>query len=114
MGRLDIKTKLFFRLNNANIVEHEKIKEYDSSNYLTIKDENNTDVYQFKNYEEYKKYFGMYLMNVDPKVINLAILRKDKNGQIFAIKKICDYIIVSQKTREINELHNSDEKVLRK
>lgn len=58
------------------------------------------EVYVFKDYSEYKNFFGMYLHSVGNDDIDEAICIYGKKGQIVAYKAICEQIIVKKATEE--------------
>ncbi len=60
--------------------------------------------YIFKNYEEYRNFFLMYLNEVDNNLIDLAIYTKGNKGQIIALKGLCEHIIVKKK---VYDFYNS-------
>ena len=62
------------------------------------------EVYVFRNYDEYKNYFLMYLDSIEEDVIDLAIYTRGSKGQIIALKKLCEHIIVKKK---INDFYSS-------
>ena len=103
MEKLDLKTKIYLYLTNANIVKHEKIEKVKEKKELLIneKENNKNNVYIFKNHDEYKDYFLMYLNNVNDDLIDLAIYTKGKNGQIVALEGLCKHIILKRKLIEI-------------
>ncbi len=105
MKNLDLRTMMFLFITGATI---EKKKEY------TMQRVNPNVVYIFSNYDEYKSYFEKYIDDVKPDVINLAIYTKSKNGEIIALKGLCDHIITKStfKTnnldltpKQINDIH---------
>jgi hypothetical protein len=102
--RLDFKTWLYLYITHARRVKHPKVVDVDTKRTMYIKDSKKNEIFIFKNYEEYKKYFLMYLDNIEDDVIDLAIYTRSSKGQIIALKGLCEHIIVKKK---INEFYNS-------
>ena len=93
MNELDLKTKLYLKATGANIVDHPKVGEISKKLQLLEDNSKTRDVFVFDNYDEYKKYFLMYLDDIDETVIDLAIYTISKNGQVIALKGLCEKII---------------------
>ena len=64
---------------------------------MYVKDSKKNEVYVFRNYDEYKDYFLMYLDSIEEDVIDLAIYTRGSKGQIIALKELCEHIIVKKK-----------------
>lgn len=103
-NKLDLGSKLFLSTVHANVIDHIKVEKNNEKLELTIDKINKHDVYIFENNEEYKNYFLMYLDKIDEELIEKAIIRICKKGQIIAFKGICEYIIIKEKTREFYNL----------
>ncbi len=113
--RLDFKTWLYLFLTKTVKVEHIPVVEERDKLTMYVKDSKPNEIYIFKNYEEYRNFFLMYLNEVDNNLIDLAIYTKGNKGQIIALKGLCEHIIVKKKvtdfynsiTREqINKIHS--------
>ena len=102
--RLDFKTWLYLYITKALRVEHIPVVEVEEKRRMDVKDSKKNEVYIFKNYDEYKKFFLMYLDNIEDDVIDLAIYTRGSKGQIVALKGLCEYIIVKKK---VNAFYNS-------
>ena len=98
MKNLDIRTKLFLHITHAKIVNRDDNAIIPEE--IEIGDATNNDVYVFENFEEYVNFFKIYLNKVDKFLIELAIHKRGKQGQIIASKYLCERIIVRQKTKE--------------
>lgn len=86
MVKLDIRTKLFLFALGANIVQR------DDDLHETRK----CDVYVFDDYNDYVNYFKGYFGScLDEELINKAIFTTSKNGQVIALKGLCEHIIAS-------------------
>ena len=102
--RLDFKTWLFLFLTRTVKVEHIPVLEEKDKLTMYAKDSNPNEIYIFKNYEEYRNFFLMYLNEASNNLIDLAIYTKGSKGQIIALKGLCEYIIVKKK---VNDFYNS-------
>lgn len=102
--RLDFKTWLFLYITRAIRVEHDPVVEVKEKRIMHVKDNKPNEVYVFKNYDEYRNFFLMYLNDVNDDLINLAIYAKGSKGQIVALKELCERIIVKKK---VNDFYNS-------
>ena len=102
--RLNFKTWLFLYLTNAVKIDHIPVVEGKAKKAMDINDSNPNEIYIFKNYDEYRNFFLMYLNEIDNNLIDLAIYTKGSKGQIIALKSLCEYIIVKKKT---NDFYNS-------
>lgn len=103
MSKLDLKTRLFLYITNSNVKEHIKVQDVDRKRNYIIGNINKNDVYIFENYDEYKKFFLMYLYNVYEDEIDLAIYARGKKGQIVALKGLCEHIIVKKRVKSFYE-----------
>lgn len=97
--RLDFKTWLYLYITNAIEVEHPPVVEVEDKRTMFIKDNKKNEVFIFKNYDEYRNYFLMYLDEVDDSIINLAIYTRGNKGQIVALKGLCEHIIIEKKIK---------------
>lgn len=104
LPRLDFKTWLYLYITHALRVEHIPVVEVEEKRRMYVKDSKKNEVYIFKDYDEYKKFFLMYLDNIENDVIDLAIYTKGSKGQIVALKGLCEHIIVKKK---VNDFYNS-------
>ncbi len=102
--RLDFKTWLYLYITKVVKVGLIHIEEVESKRRMYVKDSKKNEVYIFKDYDEYKKFFLMYLDDIENDVINLAIYTKGSKGQIVALKGLCEHIIVRKK---VNDFYNS-------
>ena len=102
--RLDFKTWLYLYITKSVKVEHMIVEEVKTKRRMYVKDSKKNEVYIFKNYDEYKKFFLMYLDDIENDVIDLAIYTKGSKGQIVALKGLCEHIIVKKK---VNDFYNS-------
>ncbi len=92
--KIGIAASLYLSYAKANIVEHIPVEETKVKKNYYIHTCNKEDVYVFDNYEEYTKFFLMYLNKVDSDIIDLAIFTRGKHGTIIALKGLCEQIIV--------------------
>ena len=102
--RLDFKTWLYLYITKAVKVEHMVVEEVKTKRRMYVKDSKKNEVYIFRDYDEYKKFFLMYLDDIENDVIDLAIYTKGSKGQIVALKELCEHIIVKKK---VNDFYNS-------
>ncbi len=102
--KLDFKTWLYLYITKVVKVEHIPVVEVEEKNHMYVKDSKENEVYIFKDYDEYKKFFLMYLDDIEDNVINLAIYTRGNKGQVVALKGLCEHIIVKKK---INYFYNS-------
>lgn len=102
--RLDLKTWLYLYITRALKVEHIPVVDVEEKRKMYIRDSKKNEVYIFKDYDEYRKFFLMYLDSIDDDVIDLAIYRRGSRGQIIALKGLCDRIIIKKK---VNDFYNS-------
>ena len=112
--RLDFKTELYLYITKAVKAEHIPVVEVEVKNQMYVKDSKENEVYIFKDYDEYKKFFLMYLDDINDEVIDLAIYARGSKGQIVALKGLCEHIIVKKKVsdfyasitqEQIDEIH---------
>ena len=113
--RLDFKTWLYLFLTKTVKVEHIPVVKERNKLTMNVKDSRPNEIYMFKNYEEYRNFFLMYLNDIDNDLIDLAIYAKGSKGQIVALKSLCEHIIVKRKVKEfynsitqeqINNIHS--------
>ena len=102
--RLDFKTWLYLYITKVVKVEHIPVVEVEEKNHMYVKDSKENEVYIFKDYDEYKKFFLIYLDDIEDNVINLAIYTRGNKGQVVALKGLCEHIIVKKK---VNDFYNS-------
>lgn len=102
--RLDFKTWLYLYVTKALRVEHIPVVEVEEKRRMNVKDYKENEVYTFKDYDEYKKFFLMYLDDIENDVIDLAIYTRGNKGQIVALKQLCEYIIVK---KQCNNFYDS-------
>lgn len=102
--KLDFKTWLYLYITKVVKVEHIPVVEVEEKNHMYVKDSKENEVYIFKDYDEYKKFFLMYLDDIEDNVINLAIYTRGNKGQVVALKGLCEHIIVKKK---VNDFYNS-------
>ena len=103
-NRLDIKTWLYLYLTHAVRIEHPPVIDVEDKRTMYVKDSKKNEVYVFRNYDEYKNYFLMYLDTIEEDIIDLAIYTRGSKGQIIALKGLCEHIIVKKR---INEFYSS-------
>lgn len=102
--KLDFKTWLYLYITHAIRVEHPPVIDVEDKRTMYVKDSKKNEVFVFRNYDEYKNYFLMYLDNIEEDVIDLAIYTKGSKGQVIALKGLCEHIIVKKK---INDFYSS-------
>lgn len=102
--KLDFKTWLYLYITKALKVDHIPVVEVKDKRIMYVKDSKENEVYIFKDYDEYRKFFLMYLDNIEDDVIDLAIYTRGNKGQIVALKGLCEHIIVKKK---VNDFYNS-------
>lgn len=102
--RLDFKTWLYLHTTKALKVEHIPVEELEQKKQMYVKNNKENEVYIFKDYDEYRRFFLMYLDNIEDDVIDLAIYTRGSKGQIVALKGLCEHIIVKKK---VNDFYNS-------
>lgn len=102
--RLDFKTWLYLYITKALKVEHIPVVEVEEKRKMYVKDSKSNEVYIFKDHDEYRNFFLMYLDNIEDDVIDLAIYTRGSKGHIVALKGLCEYIIVKKK---VNDFYNS-------
>lgn len=98
--RLDFKTWLYLYITKALRVEHIPVVAVEEKRIMSVKDSKENEVYIFKDYDEYKKFFLMYLDDIEDDVIDLAIYTRGSKGQIIALKGLCEHIIVKKKVND--------------
>ena len=103
-NRLDIKTWLYLYITHAVRIEHPPVIDVEDKRTMYVKDSKINEVYVFRNYDEYKNYFLMYLDSIEEDIIDLAIYTRGSKGQIIALKGLCEHIIVKKR---INEFYSS-------
>ena len=101
MNKLDLKTRAFLFITNANIVK------CPVSTEIKIERVKVNDCYLFNSYEEYVNFFKQYIDNINYKLIDLAIYTRGKKGQVIALKGLCEHIIMKQR---INDFYDSYDK----
>ena len=102
--KLDLKTLLYLYITKVVIIDHAPVEKVNEKRTMYFKNWQENEVYIFKNFDEYKKFFLMYLDDVDDDLIKLAIYTKGSKGQIVAFKGLCERIIVKKK---VNDFYNS-------
>lgn len=111
--RLDFKTWLYLYITKALRVEHIPVVEVEEKRKMYVKDSKANEVYIFKDYDEYKRFFLMYLDNIEDEVIDLAIYTRGSKGQIVALKGLCERIIVKKTDKQglvLKKVRKSDKK----
>ena len=98
--KLDFRTQLFLNIIKAVKVHHPPIVQVETKNDISLDGTNVRETFIFENYQEYLNYYLMYLDTVDENLICVAILKRGKKGQIVALKKLCEMIIVKAKMHE--------------
>ena len=78
--KLDFKTWLYLFITNAIRVWHIPVIMVEDKLTMSIKEIKKNEVYVFKDYEEYRNFFLMYLDSVDEDLISLAIYTKGDQG----------------------------------
>lgn len=113
--RLDFKTWLYLYITKILRVEHTPVVEVEEKRRMYVNDSKKNEVYIFKDYAEYKKFFLMYLDDIENDIIDLAIYTRGSKGQIVALKGLCEHIIVKKKVNDfyasitqeqIDEIHS--------
>lgn len=95
--KLDLKTWLYLYITKAKVKKHLKIEKLSEKRDFSIAKVHKNEVYIFKNHDEYREFFLMYLDNVDDELIDLAIYTHGSRGQIVALKGLCERIIIKVK-----------------
>lgn len=103
-SRLDFKTWLFLHIMNVIKVEHIPVVDVDEKRTMFVRDSKKNEVYIFKDYDEYRRFYLMYLDDIDNDIIDLAILTRGSKGQIVALRGLCEHIVVKKK---VNNFYNS-------
>ncbi len=106
--KLDLKTNLFLYLTKAVKVEHIPVMNLNRKIPFEESSCRKDEVYVFKNYEEYRDFFLMYLDDVPNDLIDLAIYTRGRKGQIVALKGLCEQIIIKIKKNEVSNGINDD------
>lgn len=104
LSKLDFKTWLYLYITKILRVEHIPVVEVEKKRQMYVKDSQKNEAYVFKDYDEYKRFFLMYLDNIEDDVIDLAIYTRGSKGQIVALKGLCEHIIVK---KQVNNFYNS-------
>lgn len=113
--KLDLKTWLYLYITKAKIKKHLKIEKLSEKRDFSIAKVHKNEVYIFKNHDEYREFFLMYLDNVDDELIDLAIYTHGSRGQIVALKGLCERIIIKVKNfnfcqsiteEQVEEIHS--------
>ena len=104
LSKLDFKTWLYLYITKILRVEHINVVEVEKKRQMYVKDSQKNEAYVFKDYDEYKRFFLMYLDNIEDDVIDLAIYTRGSKGQIVALKGLCEHIIVK---KQVNNFYNS-------
>ena len=104
LSKLDFKTWLYLYITKTLRVEHIPVVEVEKKRQMYVKDSQKNEAYVFKDYDEYKRFFLMYLDNIEDDVIDLAIYTRGSKGQIVALKGLCEHIIVK---KQVNNFYNS-------
>lgn len=92
-NKIDFETKLFMFLFN---LKEDKKKQYSFSECKS------NIVYIFKNYAEFESYFTKNGMNyINAEILELCKMKTTKNGNIIALKNLCDHTIKQYKTNKI-------------
>lgn len=96
----DFKTLLYIKSKDAKIVVHPEVFCLDIKRKMNITCPSLREVYVFKNFEEYRNYFLMFLNNVEDNDIIKPILCTGKKGHVVAYKGLCEQLIVKKATEE--------------
>ena len=104
LSKLDFKTWLYLYITKILRVEHIPVVEVEKKRQMYVKDSQKNEAYVFKDYDEYKRFFLMYLDNIEDDVIDLAIYTRGSKGQIVALKGLCEHIILK---KQVNNFYNS-------
>ena len=102
--KLDFKTWLYLYITHAVRIEHPPVIDIEDKRTMYVKDSKKNEVYVFRDHDEYKNYFLMYLDSIEEDVIDLAIYTRGSKGQIIALKELCEHIIVKKK---MNDFYSS-------
>lgn len=102
--RLDFITWFYLYLTQAKRVEHPIVENVEVKRTIETEDSKKHEVYVFRNYEEYKNYFLMYLDSVEDEVIDLAIYTRGSKGQVIALKGLCEQIIIKKSKIKNNNI----------
>lgn len=104
LSKLNFKTWLYLYITKTLRVEHIPVVEVEKKRQMYVKDSQKNEAYVFKDYDEYKRFFLMYLDNIEDDVIDLAIYTRGSKGQIVALKGLCEHIILK---KQVNNFYNS-------
>lgn len=104
LSKLDFKTWLYLYITKILRVEHIPVVEVEKKRQMYVKDSQKNEAYVFKDYDEYKRFFLMYLDNIEDDVIDLAIYTRGSKGQIVVLKGLCEHIILK---KQVNNFYNS-------
>ena len=63
--KLDFKTWLYLYTTHAVRIEHPPVIDVEDKRTMYVKDSKKNEVYVFRNYDEYKDYFLMYLDSIE-------------------------------------------------
>lgn len=88
MRRLSTKLTLF--MFGLNVI--------DKKEYSKEEDSKSSDVYVFNNDTDYYNYYLKHNLDMDKEIFELPILFRLKNGDIIALKGLCDRIINKKTT----------------
>ena len=115
LEKLDLETWLYLYLTKAKIKKHLKIENLSKKREFSIGKTQKNEVYIFKNYDEYRNFFLMYLDDVENELIDLAIYTRGNKGQIVALRGLCERIIIKVKNfkfyqsitkEQVEEIHS--------
>lgn len=115
LEKLDLETWLYLYLTKAKIKKYLKIENLSKKREFSIGKTQKNEVYIFKNYDEYRNFFLMYLDDVENELIDLAIYTRGNKGQIVALKGLCERIIIKVKNfnfyqsiteEQVEEIHS--------
>ena len=107
MNKLNLKTKLYLKAKKAIITSIPSTNDY----VVDIKNINKNLVYVFDSYEDYVNFYKSFIKTVNEDIINDAIYTTGRNGQIVALKWLCDRIILEEQVKEFYARYNDLELV---
>ena len=104
LEKLDLETWLYLYLTKAKKKQHLKIEKLSEKREFSIGKIQKNEVYIFKNYDEYRNFFLMYLDDVENELIDLAIYTRGNKGQIVALRGLNELSLKLKALNFINQL----------
>lgn len=95
--RVDFMTGFLLHTMGLKRTLHQEVFKPNTKMDMEVSDVNKNEVYIFNSYDEYRKFFLMYLDDIEDELIDSAIYTKTKSGKIIALKGLCEHIIIKKK-----------------